>query len=97
MSIATRAGEERGLDQRVSHGTVEDRVESGAQMRPSESNKSMQSDGVSQAALSPAARSLARPPTTQSLKSTGSPQIWEQEVDDLLKWTEGLQQRIGQL
>ena len=44
------------------------------------------------AAASPANRTLSRPPTTQSMNSTGSPQIWEQEVDDLLKWTEGLQQ-----
>ena len=44
------------------------------------------------AADSPANVTLVRPPTTQSMNSTGSPQIWEQEVDDLLKWTEGLQQ-----
>ena len=36
-------------------------------------------------------RTQGRPLTTQSVNSTASPQILEQEVDDLLKWTENLQ------
>ena len=91
MSVVARAERECDRNERIGHG-IEDRVESGVQMHPSKSNKNMHGGGALQAATSPAARSLARPPTTQSLKSTGSPQIWEQEVDDLLKWTEGLQQ-----
>ena len=51
------------------------------------------SNGVRAGASGSANSKTARPRSTQSMASatSASPQVWEQEVDDLLKWTEGLQ------
>ena len=50
-------------------------------------------NGIRPGASSSASSKVVRPQSTQSMASatSASPQVWEQEVDDLLKWTEGLQ------